>query len=561
MEESMAEKKQHETSQPHDWKLIVEKDVQVPMRDGSVIYADVFRPDTGGERVPIVMNLSVYQKDKVWVPPEDLEEKPNPYMNWESANPTWWCPRGYAIVRVDARGSGKSPGRSQPSSYEESLDYYDAVEWFAKREWCSGKVGTLGISYLAASQWRLANLNPPSLKAILPWEGRADQYRDQVYHGGILAIGFIGSWYLTHTAHHLLGKPRTYNPDAFNNNVMWEYMSRDLDSEWWRASSAKWDQIQVPVYSAGNWTSHSLHLRGNTEAYMCAASKHKKLRIHSGTHFHAFYSEEGRMDQLRWFDYWLKDIDSGIMDEPPVKLEIRTGGKKGRYEFRYENEWPIARTQWTKWYLSIDRDPNGDPDAVEGQLLASAPKHEKKLTYSASAGGGHGGGHSRTGASFSTPPVEKATEITGPLAMNLWVSSTSEDMDIMVTLRNIGPDGKDVWEVGPQGGQTNLTKGWLRASHRRLDEKKSLPYRPYHSHERREPLKPNEPVECQVEIWPTSIVLQKGHRLRVDIQPKDGVGTSVYTHYHADYNAGAQNSLYSGGDKQSYLLVPVIPPK
>ena len=216
-----AAEKTFNVSQPGDYKLIVEKDVAIPMRDGAVIYADVFLPDVPG-KIPAIMNLSVYQKDKLWVPPDDLEEKPNPYMNWESGNPLWWCPRGYAIVRVDARGSGKSTGRSEPSSYAESLDYYDAVEWMAKRPWCSGNIGTLGISYLAASQWRLANLNPPSLKCILPWEGRADQYRDQAYHGGIFAIGFIGNWHLNWTANHLLGRPRSYNPDAFNNNLMWE---------------------------------------------------------------------------------------------------------------------------------------------------------------------------------------------------------------------------------------------------------------------------------------------------------------------------------------------------
>src|SRR6476620_9842806 len=122
----------YKVSQPRDLKLIVEKDVQITLRDGSVLYADVFRPDTT-EKVPGIMNLTVYQKDKLWIPPADLEEEANPYMNWETANPNWWCPRGYACVRVDARGSGKSPGDSEPSSYQESLDYYDAIEWIAKR--------------------------------------------------------------------------------------------------------------------------------------------------------------------------------------------------------------------------------------------------------------------------------------------------------------------------------------------------------------------------------------------------------------------------------------------
>src|SRR3954462_729920 len=143
-------------SQPRDLKLIVEKDVLVPMRDVTLLYADVFRPEKT-EEVPVILNIIVYQKDKLWVPPPDLEEKANPYMNWETVNPEWWCPRGYACVRLDSRGSGRSPGKSEPSSYQESVDTYDAIEWIAKREWCSGNVGMLGISYHASSQWRAAN--------------------------------------------------------------------------------------------------------------------------------------------------------------------------------------------------------------------------------------------------------------------------------------------------------------------------------------------------------------------------------------------------------------------
>ena len=558
-------------SKPRDWKLIVEKDVQVPLRDGTILYADIFRPDTT-EKVPVLFNISVYQKDKLWVPPEDLEEKANPYMNWETVNPEWWCPRGYATIRVDARGAGRSPGKSEPSSYQEALDSYDAIEWVAKRPWCSGNVGMIGISYHASSQWRAANLNPPSLKAIMPWEGRADQYRDQCFHGGIFAMGFIGNWWLTHTAHHLLGRPRSYNPDAFHNDLMWNIMRNDLDSEWWRISSARWDKITIPLYSVGNWGGFSMHLRGNTEGYMLAASKHKKLRIHTGTHFHPFHSEEGRMDQLRWFDHWLKGIDTGIMDEPPVKLEIRTGGTMERYAFRTENEYPLVRTQWTKTYLQILREPSADSTASEGLLTCEAPAKAAKLTYSASgstkAGIASGsslstthGSAARMGVSFESEPMPHDTEILGPMVLNLWVSSTSEDMDIFVTIRNIDPNGKDVNEVGQHGQPIPcVTKGWLRVSHRKLDKEKSLPYRPYHPHDERLWLKPNEPVECQIEVWPTSMVFKKGHKMRLDIQPRDGQGSAPYTHYHGDYNAGADNTIYSGGDKQSWLLVPIIPP-
>ena len=559
-------------SQPRDLKLIVEKDVQVPMRDGTILYADVFRPDTT-DKVPVIFNTSVYQKDKLWVPPADLEEEANPYMNWETVNPLWWCPRGYACVRLDSRGAGRSPGKSEPSSLQEGLDSYDAIEWIAKRDWCLGSVGMLGISYHASSQWRAANLQPPSLKAIMPWEGRADQYRDQAYHGGIFALGFVGNWWLTHTAHHLLGRPRSYDPDSFHNDMMWNMMRNDLDSEFWRQSSARWEKITVPTYSVGNWGGFSMHLRGNTEGYVQAAAKHKKLRIHTGTHFHPFHSEEGRTDQLRWFDHWLKGIDTGILDEPPVKLEIRTGGSHERYAFREENEWPLARTQWTRMYLNIEREPATETMAAEGTLAREAAKDVRKLTYSASgstkAGIASGsslattaGSSGRTGVSFETEPMPHDTEVTGPLMLNLWVSSTSEDMDIFVTIRNIGADGKDVPEVGQHGQPVPcVTKGWLRASHRKLDSEKSLPYRPYHPHDERRWLNPNEPVECQIEVWPTSMVFRKGHKLRVDIQPRDGIGSEPYTHYHGDYNAGADNAVYSGGDTPSWLLLPIIPAK
>jgi putative CocE/NonD family hydrolase len=293
---------------------------------------------------------------------------------------------------------------------------------------------------------------------------------------------------------------------------------------------------------------------------MCAASKHKKLRIHTGTHFHPFYAEEARIDQLRWFDYWLKDIDTGIMDEPPVKLEIRTGGSTKPYPFRFENEWPLARTQWTKYYLRIDRAPSEEPKAVEGELTTTLPAKTATASYGQAAASRPG--NIPRGVSFETPPMAEDTEITGPVVLNLWVSSTAEDMDIFATIRHIGPDGKDLVEVGQQGEPLQcVTKGWLRASHRKLDPEKSLPYRPYHAHNERQWLKPGEVVECQVEIWATCMVFRKGYKLRLDISPADGVGTQHFTHFAADYNQGAEATIHSGGDRPSYLLLPVIPPK
>ena len=164
------------------------------------------------------------------------------------------------------------------------------------------------------------------------------------------------------------------------------------------------------------------------------------------------------------------------------------------------------------------------------------------------------------GVSLETARLSVDTEITGPIAAVLWVSSSSEDMDLFLTLRNFDSDGNEIMETGQQGAPVPVAKGWLRVSHRELDTELSRPYRPYHKHVRRLYLTPGEIVRVEVEIWPTSMVFKKGHRIRLDIQPRDGVGSAGYMHYHADYNSGAINTIYAGGDKESYLLLPVIPP-
>ena len=548
----------------HD--IVIEKDLEVPLRDGVRLKADVFRPKRAG-RVPALINIGAYQKDKLWVPPPDLEEKPNPYMNWETVNPLWWVPRGYAAVRVDTRGSGRSPGQTDPFSLQEALDFHDAIEWSARQPWCNGRVGTIGISYFAMTQWLVANLKPPSLKAMVPWEGAADMYRDFAYHGGLFCFGFVSNWYNNHTAHHLLGRRDQASPDAFAKPWLWDYMRNSLDTGAYYGRQARWDEIEVPLYTVGNWSGMGLHLRGNTEAYMRAKSKHKKLRIHAGTHYHPFYAEEARQDQIRFLDHWLKGIDTGIMDEPPVKLLIRTGGGKN-YRWRRENEWPLRRTRWTKYYLNATP-PRGAQD-VEGTLGVEAPRARKSVAYSASGMTKAGvasaswtstalaGSLPRLGVSFETPPLAEEIEITGPVVLALWASSETEDMDIFATIRNIDADGNDVWELGQQQQPVPVAKGWLRASHRKLDPKLSLPYRPYHAHDERQWLKPGEVVKLEVEVWPTCMVFRKGHRIRLDIQPRDGVGSAPYTHYSADYNTG-ENTICTGGSTASYLMLPVIP--
>ena len=545
--------------------IIVDRDVAVPMRDGARLMADVFRPD-GGTRVPAILNLGPYQKDKLWVVPPTLEEKQNEWMNWETVNPEWWVPRGYACVRVDGRGSGKSPGQCEPWSLAEAIDFHDAIEWAAAQPWCNGKVGLLGISYYAINQWFAANQQPPSLKAMIPWEGFADIYRDALYHGGILNV-FMTNWFTAHLMHHKLGRISRTMPDAWKVNTLDFWLSNNLDSGAFFGAQADWDRITVPFLSVGNWTGFGLHLRGNTEAFMRAASKHKKLRMHTGSHVHPFYTEEGRQDQIRFFDYWLKGIDNGVMDEPPVKLAIRHGADK--IVWRHEQEWPLARTQWTKLYFDLA--PQDGALDYAAKLVRENPKQAHSRSYVTSHLGtmgstsaassqvmGGGGIRPNMGVALETAPMDADMEVTGPLAATFWVSSESEDMDLFLTLRHFDEAGNEIMETGQQGSPVPVAKGWLRASHRELDPELSMPGRPYHAHKRRLYLKPGEIVKVDVEIWPTSMVFKKGHRLRLDVQPRDGVGSQGYMHYHADYNSG-RNTIHAGGQYESYLLLPVIP--
>ena len=252
-------------------------------------------------------------------------------MNWETVTPEWWVPKGYAAVRVDGRGSGKSPGQCEPWSLAEAIDFYDAIEWAAAQPWCNGKVGLSGISYFAINQWFVANLQPPSLKAIMPWEGFADIYRDALFHGGILSV-FMTNWFTAHTMHHVMGRAAQTCRTAGRPTRCGTGCTTTSTAA--RCAARRRSGTRSPCRCSRSATgpASALHLRGNTEAFMRAASKHKKLRIHNGSHVHPFYTEEGKRDQLRFFDYWLKGIDNGVMDEPPVKLAIRKG--KDEIEWR-----------------------------------------------------------------------------------------------------------------------------------------------------------------------------------------------------------------------------------
>ncbi len=514
------------------YQLIVEKDVAIKVRDGTVLKADVFRPG-GVDTFPAIMTLGPYPKDihfKVWSRMRPAEANVDgPFAHWETVDPEWWVPHGYAVLRVDARGTGKSPGEPRNLTVREAEDFYDAIEWVAAQKWSNGKVAVMGVSYFAMNSWRVAALNPPHLSAIIPWEGALDLYRDVNRHGGIRSNAFTDGW-------------------ASNVNRFSQAQTRQQATypEIYEVRIARNEpnpaDIKVPLLSAGNWAGVGLHLRGNIEGYLAAGSQHKFLRVHSGDHVTPFYSLEGRLYQMRFLEYWLRGVDTGILREPPVRLAIRYGGDD--YEWRYEYEWPLARTQWTPYYLN-SRNMVLNTSKANGIAQAS---------YKADPGG------DGAGAIFTTPPFENETEITGPIKLKLWVSSSINDADIFVVLHNIDSSGNKVAYPGAMQNKIAAAYGWLRVSHRKLDPGKSTLYRPFHTHDELQKIRPGEIVPVEIEIWPSSFVLRKGHSLALQVTAHDDPGMTSYGHTDAaDRIPAATTTIHTGGDYVSHLLLPVIP--
>lgn len=560
--------------------LRFEQDVAVPMNDGLLLRANVFRP--GGEgRFPVVLAHGPYGKDVHFrdgykaqfehllelYPDLCRNGSSGRFLRWETADPERWVPDGYVLIHVDSRGAGKSPGYLDPRSARETADLCECIEWAARQPWSNGKVGMLGISYYAINQWQVAALQPPHLAAIIPWEGASDAYRDSRYHGGILSNNFPRRWWprqvlaVQHgngdcphrdpeTGGLPTGAPLSAALLAGNRVSPGESAAlHRLDDAWFKQQTAKLERIQVPLLSAGNWGGMGLHLRGNVEGFLRAGSRDKWLEMHGGTHYESFYLPEGVALQKRFFDRYLKGIANGWESEPRVQLAIR---RPGGIERRMEQEWPLARTRWSKFYL----------DARDRTIRARNPPAEARLSYAALG----------DGLTFTTPPFTEEVEITGPLMARLWAASSTSDLDLFLTLRAFDPSGAEVVFSGASEPAVPITQGWLRASHRKLDPLLSTPYRPYHSHDEVQKLEPDALYALDVEIWPTSMVYPPGYRLALTIQGQDferpgatGIfkGSGPFLHNDPQDRDPAEfagtHTLATGGAHEAYLLLPVIP--
>lgn len=525
--------------------LIFERDVDIPMRDGGVLRCNVYRP-VGEGVFPVIMTMGPYGKDRNWAdrnPEQARKLGGGAFINWETPDPEVWVPKGYAIVRVDGRGSGASPGYLNPLSSQIAEDYYDAIEWAGTQSWSAGKVGLLGISYYAMSQWVAAALNPPHLAALAAWEGAADLYRDFLRQGGILSNAFPGWWWPGTVLNVQHGTDGSLGEEERARNTFPSLVEKALEhpfnDEMYTDWTADLSKIDVPLLSVGNWGNVGLHLRGNIAAYTDAASKDKWLRIEVGDHVGPFYTPEALALQERFFGTFLKGEDHGWADRRPVELLIRS---EPEHKWRAENEWPLARTEWTDFYL----------DAHEAGLGTTAPTRAGQVSYAPL----------KDVLSFSTPVCDAEMEITGPVNLTLWLSSQSNDADVFVRLGKIRADGTEQWGIDPQNGDCALTQGWLRASHRELDAEKSKHYLPVHVHQHKMPLVPGEPVELEIEIWATSIVCEEGSRLVLDVSGHELAGGYFKHTDETDRPVdvfGAACVLYTGPAHPSRLKLPVIP--
>jgi predicted acyl esterase len=564
-------------------------DEPIPADDGITLRADVFLPEDDGA-FPTILSYGPYGKGLAFQEgykaqwdymieryPEVAESTSSTFQNWEVVDPEKWVPDGYAIVRVDSRGAGRSPGYLNVWSARETLDLYQCVEWAAVQSWSTGRVGLAGISYYAMNQYQVAALQPPHLTAICPWEGASDWYREFARHGGILCR-FAEDWYgrQVETVQHGVGE-RGYRskitgelvagPDTVEGaeleerraDLAHDVKSRSTIDDWHMSRNPDWTQVVVPMLSAANWGGQGLHLRGNIEAFTQAASAEKWLEVHGDAHWVDFYTNRGVELQKRFFAHYLKGEDNGWDEQPRVMLRVRH--TDGTFHERSEGEWPIARTVWTPHYLNEEGGLGFDPD-LAGSTLSYDP-----------AG---------PGITFTTPPLTATTEVTGPLAASLHISSTTTDADLFLVVRVFDPADDEVTFMGALDPNTPMAQGWLRASHRRLDPSASLPYRPFHSHTDVEPLEPGEIYRLDVEIWPTSIIIPAGYRMALTVRGNDyryegelddfarsfhyaGRGIGPFRHDDptdrpADLSGGVV-TLHVGGDTPSHLLVPVVPPK
>ncbi len=580
----------HEPASSPSFNVKREEQVMAPMRDGVRLAVDVFRPDAPG-KFPVLVTLGPWSKemasDLQWVMPPQPPTTRAWHAPIEAGDTRTIVSRGYIHILAQIRGVGHSEGKYTVDYgwSGKDTDAYDIIEWAAALPWSDGNVGMIGISSFAATQLFTALQQPPHLKAIFPYDSPGDMYRDGRYDGGLFStfvLGLARNWAISAwdtekreeqkkkadeiwqstvqgkpdpLGHHIVRDVMMY-PEYYNilvhpqvNPWFFELLVRPFDDDYYRRGSFSeyYDKITIPIYTGAGWYAWTYtHLAGAFRTWEgVTKSKAKKMIIGPGLHgpgqrwyhldrpFHQYHDE-----MLRWYDHWLKGIDTGMTEEPPIKLFVN-----GVNRWRYENEWPLARTAWRKFYphthgrLSEDEpSPNETLPDVFSQGPLTTTNEVSRVQY-------------------QTAPLSRDVEVTGPVALDLQASFEVEDSswvdtNWIVSLSDVFPDGNEI----------EVTKGWLKASHRALDPSRSKPYRPYHPHTKEsiENIQQGKIYEYAIEFRPASNVFRAGHRIRLKVMSMDMPGPAIFIQAHLCRNDLVVHKVYHSREHMTHLLLPVI---
>ncbi len=516
---------------------VVEKDIAVTMSDGVVLRLNVFRPRD--VVAPVVMSVTPYGKDNT---PDRIgmlamrlagvkfgHLNCSPMTGFESPDPHFWVGHGYAVVQADARGMHASDGTAGFLTDRDAHDYAELIGWAADQPWSTGRVGLSGVSYLCMSQWRVAALRPRGLAAIVAWEGVSDLLREFAYHGGIPETGFLRIWWKNRM---LRGSHRGA---SMGEDFLHDSRGHPFDDAYWAAKRPDVGAIDVPALVCASWSDHGLHSRGTLLAYEQLAAA-KWLYVHGRRKWETYYSAQALDLQRRFLDHFVKGT-AVWDDEPAVRYELRH--TRDRYTVRTSTHWPPPEAKPRTLYL----------DAASMSLTPQPNSVGRAVSYSATP-------QRRQADRVSfTHRFAKDTEITGSMALTVWMSTDSgTDLDVFVVIRKRDPSGAMVPFYGYNGySNDGVAKGWLRASHRELDPTRGRPERPFHAHRAAEPVQPGRPIELSIEIWPSSTHFEAGSELVVEIVGHDADHYPVLR--HATANRGT-HTIHTGGVTPSALVAP-----
>jgi predicted acyl esterase len=528
--------------------VVFEKDVAVQLRDGVTIYVDLFRP-VGTEQVPVILGWSPYGKAQgtsmsvmgVFALVGLENSVVSGLEKFEGPDPAYWCAQGYAVCNPDIRGVVDSDGDSVLWDRQDGRDAYDLVEWLAEQAWCSGKVGMSGTSYLAVSQWFTAAEQPPHLAAINPWEGVSDVYRDLLMRGGMPDTGFArqlqeGSFF---------GKNR-------KEDILAEVDAHPLFDELWAEKVPAFDRITVPAYVVASY-SNTLHTTGTFRAWRRIASQDKWLRIHNGQEWPDYYDEANVDDLRRFFDHYLKGIDNGWGATPRVRYSVLDLAGGDRVNIAAD-VFPPADVVSTKFYL----------DARSRRLTEQEPTETVPVTYDVE--------RNPDAVSFLIR-FDKDTELVGYPKAHLFVEARdADDMELFVLVQKLDAYGTplqqftvpnqsamahDLTDHGATILKYKGSDGRLRVSARHLDEALTTDDVPAHSFDRIEKLDAGEVVEVDIELLPLGIGFRQGEQLRFIISSRNLLGTLMPGIIEYVPVNGGTHVIHTGGERASYLQLPI----